>query len=226
MAGPGVRFSVVIPTLDEAASVAETIAAARAALPGAEVIVADAGSGDGTAEAAVSAGASVLLAPGVRAEAMNAGAAAASGDVLVFLHADTHLPAGAGEAIVTALGRAGAGAFRIRFDRPRPLVERTVNARSRLLKIVYGDQALFASRQAFDRAGGYRPLPIMEDRELATRLRRDGGLVIVPLAVTTSARRHRSDGHARALARNWLIQLLYTLRVPPERLARMYPPAR
>jgi rSAM/selenodomain-associated transferase 2 len=226
MAGPGVRFSVVIPTLDEAASVAETIAAARAALPGAEVIVADSGSGDGTAEAAVSEGASVLLAPGVRAEAMNAGAAAASGDVLVFLHADTHLPPGAGEAIVTALGRAGAGAFRIRFDRPRPLVERMVNARSRLLKIVYGDQALFASRQAFDRAGGYRPLPIMEDRELATRLRRDGGLVIVPLAVTTSARRHRSDGHARALARNWLIQLLYTLRVPPERLARMYPPAR
>lgn len=220
------RFSVVIPTLDEATSVAGTIAAARAALPGAEVIVADAGSGDGTAEAAGSAGASVLLAPGVRAEAMNVGAAAASGDVLVFVHADTHLPAGAGGAIVTALGRAGAGAFRIRFDRPRPLVERMVNARSRLLKIVYGDQALFASRQAFDRAGGFRPLPIMEDRDLATRLRRDGGLVIVPLAVTTSARRHRSDGHARALARNWLIQLLYTLRVPPERLARMYPPAR
>ena len=216
----------MIPTLDEAATVAGTIAAARAVLPDAEVIVADAGSGDGTGQAAVAAGARVLQAPGTRAEAMNAGAAAASGDVLVFLHADTHLPAGAGTAIDAALRRAGAGAFRIGFDRPRPLVERMVNARSQLFKIVYGDQALFVSREAFDRVGGYRPLPIMEDRDLATRLRRDGGLVIVPLAVTTSARRHRSDGHARALARNWLIQVLYTLRVPPERLARMYPPAR
>jgi len=221
-----VRFSVVIPTLDEAATVAGTIAAARAVLPDAEVIVADAGSGDGTGQAAVAAGARVLQAPGTRAEAMNAGAAAASGDVLVFLHADTHLPAGAGTAIDAALRRAGAGAFRIGFDRPRPLVERAVNARSRLLGIVYGDQAIFVSREAFERVGGYRPLPIMEDRDLAARLRRTGGLAIVPLAVTTSARRHRSDGHARALARNWLIQLLYTLRVPPERLARMYPPAR
>jgi len=221
-----VRISVVIPTLDEAATVAEAIAAAREALPDPEVIVVDAGSGDGTAAAAAAAGAAVLAAPGTRAEAMNAGAAAAHGDVLVFLHADTLLPAGAGAAIAAALDRAGAGAFRIGFDRPRPLVERIVNARSRWLKVVYGDQALFASRAAFERAGGYRPLPIMEDRDLAARLRRDGGLVIVPLAVTTSARRHRSDGHARALARNWLIQLLYTLRVPPERLARMYPPAR
>jgi rSAM/selenodomain-associated transferase 2 len=221
-----VRFSVVIPTLDEAATVACAIAAARAAVPDAEVIVVDAGSGDGTAEAAAAAGARVLEAPGARAEAMNAGAAAATGDVLVFLHADTHLPAGAAAAIATALRQAGAGAFRIRFDRPRPLLEWVVNARSRLLGIVYGDQALFASRAAFERVGGYRPLPIMEDRDLATRLRRGGGLVIVPLAVTTSARRHRSDGHARALARNWLIQLLYTLRVPPERLARLYPPAR
>jgi rSAM/selenodomain-associated transferase 2 len=221
-----VRFSVVIPTLDEAATIAGAIAAARAALPDPEVIVVDARSGDGTAAAAAAAGARVLLAPGPRAGAMNAGAEAAAGDVLIFLHADTHLPAGAGPAIAAALGRAGGGAFRIGFDRPRPLVERVVNARSRLLGIVYGDQALFASRTAFERVGGYRPLPIMEDRDLATRLRRDGGLVIVPLAVTTSARRHRSGGHARALARNWLIQLLYTLRVPPERLARMYPPAR
>jgi len=226
VAGAGVRISVVIPTLDEAATVAEAIGVAREALPDPEVIVVDAGSGDGTAAAAAAAGAAVLAAPGTRAEAMNAGAAAAHGDVLVFLHADTLLPAGAGAAIAAALDRAGAGAFRIGFDRPRPLVERTVNARSRWLKVVYGDQALFASRAAFERAGGYRPLPIMEDRDLATRLRRSGGLVIVPLAVTTSARRHRSDGHARTLARSWLIQLLYTLRVPPERLARLYPPAR
>jgi rSAM/selenodomain-associated transferase 2 len=221
-----VRVSVVIPTLDEAATVAEAVRAARAALADPEVIVVDAGSGDGTAEAATAAGATVLSAPGTRAEAMNLGAAAATSDVLLFLHADTLLPAGAGAVIGAALERAGAGAFRIGFDRPRPLLERAVNLRSRAFRIVYGDQAIFASRAAFERVGGYRPLPIMEDRDLATRLRRDGGLVIVPLAVTTSARRHRRDGHIRALARNWLIQVLYTLRVPPERLARMYPPAR
>jgi rSAM/selenodomain-associated transferase 2 len=216
----------VIPTLDEAATVADAVRAARAALADPEVIVVDAVSGDGTAEAAAHAGATVLSAPGPRAEAMNRGAAAATGDVLLFLHADTLLPAGAGDAIATALARAGAGAFRIGFDRPRPLLERAVNARSRVFKVVYGDQALFASRSAFDRVGGYRPLPIMEDRDLAARLRRSGGLVLVPLAVTTSARRHRSDGHGRTIARNWLIQLLYTLRVPPERLARRYPPTR
>jgi len=102
VAGAGVRISVVIPTLDEAATVAQAIAAAREALPDPEVIVVDAGSGDGTAAAAAAAGAAVLAAPGTRAEAMNAGAAAAHGDVLVFLHADTLLPAGAGAAIVPA----------------------------------------------------------------------------------------------------------------------------
>jgi GT2 family glycosyltransferase len=92
--------------------------------------------------------------------------------------------------------------------------------------VVYGDQALFASRAAFERVGGYRPIPIMEDRDLARRLRRSGGLVLLPLHVTTSSRRHRTDGDVRTLARGWLIQLLYTLRVPPERLARRYPPVR
>jgi rSAM/selenodomain-associated transferase 2 len=220
------RISVVIPTLDEGRTVAGAIAAARAALPDPEVIVVDAGSRDGTPEAAAAAGATVVTAPGSRAAAMNAGAALAAGDVLLFLHADTTLPAGAGAAVAQALTRAGAGAFRIRFDRPRPLLELLVNLRSRMLKIVYGDQALFASRAAFDRAGGFRPIPIMEDRDLAARLRRASGLVLLPLAVTTSSRRHRHDGHLRTLARHWLIQLLYTLRVPPERLARMYRPVR
>ena len=121
---------------------------------------------------------------------------------------------------------AAAGAFRIRFDHPRPVAELVVNARSRLFKVVYGDQALFASRAAFERVGGYRPIPIMEDRDLARRLRRSGGLALVPLRVTTSGRRHRRDGGLRTAARGWLIQLLYALGVPPERLARRYPPVR
>ncbi len=219
-------ISVVIPTLNEGGGVAAAVTSARAALGDCELLVVDAGSTDGTVAAATAAGATVVAVAGSRAEAMNAGAAIASGDVLLFLHADTTLPDGAATAISSALQHAGAGAFRIRFDRPRPVIERVVNARSRLLKVVYGDQALFASRAAFDRVGGYRAIPIMEDRDLARRLRRAGGLVLLPLCVTTSSRRHRTDGDLRTLARAWLIQLLYTLRVPPERLARRYPPVR
>jgi rSAM/selenodomain-associated transferase 2 len=221
-----VTVSVVIPTLNEAASVAAAVASARAALGGCEVLVIDAGSSDGTAEAATAAGAIVVTAAGSRAEAMNVGASMAVGDVLLFLHADTTLPAGAAAAISAALRRCGAGAFRIGFDHPRPVVEWLVNARSRLFRVVYGDQAIFASRAAFERVGGYRPLPIMEDRDLARRLRRSGGLALVRLRVTTSSRRHRSDGGLRTLGRGLLIQVLYTLRVPPERLARRYPPVR
>jgi uncharacterized protein len=219
-------ISVVIPTLDEAPAIGAAVAGARRALGACEVIVVDAGSRDGTAAAAAAAGATVVTALGSRADAMNLGASVASGDVLLFLHADTLLPAGAAAAVAAALERTGAGAFQIRFDRPRVVLERLVNLRSRVFKVVYGDQALFASRAAFDRVGGFRPIPIMEDRDLAARLRRAGGLTVVPLAVTTSSRRHRRDGQVRTIARHWLIQLLYTLRVPPERLARIYPPVR
>jgi rSAM/selenodomain-associated transferase 2 len=219
-------ISVVIPTLDEEAAIAAAVAGARRALGDCEVIVVDAGSHDGTAAAAAADGATVVTAPGSRAEAMNRGAAVATGDVLLFLHADTLLPEGAAAAVAAALTDADAGAFRIRFDRPRPALERLVNVRSRLFKVVYGDQALFVTRAAFERAGGFRPIPIMEDFDLVRRLRRQGGLVVLPAAVTTSGRRHQQSGRARTLVRIWLIQLLYLLRVPPERLARLYPPVR
>jgi rSAM/selenodomain-associated transferase 2 len=219
-------ISVVIPTLEEAATIPAAVTAALRALPGCEVIVVDAGSGDGTALAATEAGAIVVTERGSRSRAMNRGAEVAGGDVLLFLHADTRLPPDAAAAVRAALAGHGAGAFRIRFDHPRPLTERLVNLRSRTLGIVYGDQALFCTRAAFERAGGYRPIPIMEDCDLASRLRRQCGLALVPTAVTTSARRHRRGGGLRTAARSWTIQLLYALRVPPERLARRYPPVR
>jgi rSAM/selenodomain-associated transferase 2 len=217
-----VRISVVVPTLREAAAIGACVRAARATLPGCEVVVADAGSDDGTREAAADAGAVVLTAPGPRAVAMNAGAARASGDVLLFLHADTALPAGAQEAIGTLVARADGGAFRLAFDEPRPGLALLSRARERLGR-VYGDQAIFVTRAAFERLGGFREeLPIMEDDDLVRRLRRSGRFEVLPLAVTTSARRHRAHGAVRTVLGIWRIQWLYRAGVSAERLARAY----
>lgn len=220
-------FSVIIPTLAEASTIAGAVTSAGRAFPGCEVVVADGGSDDGTDRVAAAAGATVVHAPGTRAAAMNRAAALATGDVLVFLHADTRLPPGAAQAVSDALaGGTGIGCFHVRFDRRRPLLERLISVRSTLLGVAYGDQALFVSADAFVRCGGFRPIPIMEDFDLVRRLRGQGGLAVLPAAVTTSGRRHQQSGRARTLVRIWLIQLLYLLRVPPERLARLYPPVR
>jgi rSAM/selenodomain-associated transferase 2 len=221
-----VRISVVIPTLAEADTVVASIGAARTALGPCEVIVADGGSPDGTADAAGAAGATIVAAPGTRADAMNAGAGLASGDVLLFLHADTLLPEGSGEAIRTALASADGGAFRLGFDERPPLWRAVSALYARTSRHAYGDQAIFVSREAFERLGGYRPLPIMEDYDLVKRLRDTGRFVILSLAVRASARRHRRHGELRTLVRISAIKILYRLGVSAERLARAYRPAR
>ncbi len=220
------RISVVVPTLTESATVAEAVGAARRTLGDCEVIVVDGGSADGTAEAAEAAGATVLQATGSRAEAMNAGAAQASGAALLFLHADTILPEGAGDAIRAALAHAEGGAFRLGFDERPPLWRVLSAGYARTSRTAYGDQAIFVSRTAFDRLGGYRPLPIMEDYDLVERLRRRGRFELLPLTVRVSARRHRRQGELRTFLRIGAIKILYRLGVPPDRLARAYPPAR
>lgn len=215
-------ISVVIPTLGEERAIESAIRSTRAALGPCQVIVADGGSADGTRKLAAAAGATVVDAPGTRADAMNTGAAAATGAALLFLHADTTLPDGAADAILRALSHADAGAFSVRFDdRPR-LAQLAAALYERFHRGVYGDQAIFVTRAAFDRVDGYRPLPIMEDFDLVQRLRREGRFVVLAEAVTTSARRQRAHGEVRTFIVVAAIKLLYRLGVPPGRLARAY----
>jgi rSAM/selenodomain-associated transferase 2 len=217
---------VVIPTLSEASTVAAAIASARESLDACEVIVVDAGSVDATQDVARRAGAHVTVAPGSRAVAMNAGAHLAQGDALLFLHADTTLPDGAGAAVREALRSADGGAFRLRYDERRPVLHAFGDLLARFFQPVYGDQAIFVTRAAFDRVGGFQPMPIMEDCDLVQRLRKSGRFTLLELSVRTAARRHRAQGTAATVVRVSAIKFLYRVGVSPVRLARIYPPAR
>lgn len=204
------RLSVVIPTLDEAEGIAEAVASARA--PDVEVLVVDGGSSDDTLDRAARAGARVLSAARGRARQLEAGARAASGDTLLFLHADTRLPAGYADAVAGALRdpRVVGGAFRLRFDaRTRALrwIERGAALRARLLGLPYGDQALFVRRSALEAVGGVPQVPILEDLDLVRALKRRGRLHLLPLDAVTSARRYRAGGPWRTAARHAAIAL-------------------
>ncbi len=219
------RVSVIIPTWNEAERVACTV---QRALDGAdEVIVADAGSEDGTVELAKGAGARVILAAGGRGAQMNAGAVLARGEFLLFLHGDTRLPEGFADAVRGTLSdpQPVAGAFELGIDaagwRYR-LMEWGVRQRTRWASVPYGDQALFLRRDTFVRLGGFAQWPLLEDYELVRRLRRRGKIRATGLAVTTSARRWRRLGVARTLVTNQRILLGHAMGVPVDRLARLY----
>ena len=215
-------MSVVIPALDEEAGIEGAIRSARDVLGGCEIVVADGGSRDRTVALAVEAGARVVEARGTRADGMNAGATATGGTVLLFLHADTTLPGDAGDVIELALRDAVGGAFSLGFD-DRPRLARFAAALYRPFhRGVYGDQAIFVTRETWDRVGGYRQLPIMEDFDFVQRVRKVGHFVVLPETVTTSARRQRVHGEVRTFATVASIKVLYRLGVSPTRLARAY----
>jgi len=220
-----VRFSVVIPALDEAGRVAEAV---RSALGGgAEVIVVDGGSRDGTAGVAAAAGASVLHSAPGRARQLGLGAGRARGEVLVLLHADSRLPAGWAPALEAALAdpRVAGGCFALRFEERSPglrLIEAGVRLRVALLGLPYGDQGLFVRREILEWIGGVPAVPIMEDLDLVRALRRAGRLARVALPVTTSARRYRERGLLRTAWRNALAALAWRLGLDRERVARWY----
>lgn len=219
------RLSVVIPTLDEAGTLAQTLASLTG-VNDLEVLVADGGSTDATCEIARRLDAQVVTVPKGRGRQMNAGAALASGEVLLFLHADTTLPENFQEHVWSTLDRgavAGAFALRIRDDRAGlRWIEWGVNLRSRYLQMPYGDQGIFLRSADFYRSGGFPNWPLMEDYELCRRLRRQGRILLAPASVQTSPRRWRKLGLCRTTLRNQLCVAAFRLGVPPERLARWY----
>jgi rSAM/selenodomain-associated transferase 2 len=223
-----VTLSIVIPVLDEADRLETLLAELARDCPGAEVVVADGGSRDGSAGiAARTPGARLVSSERGRARQMNAGAAAATGEILLFLHADTRLPAGAVDAVRRALADPAVayGRFDIRFDHPGiafRLIAALMNFRSGLTGICTGDQAIFVRRARFERLGGYPEIPLMEDIELTRRLKRAGRLAPLGLRVTTSARRWERDGVARTIILMWTLRFLHLCGVDPARLGRWY----
>lgn len=219
------RISIIIPALNEAKVLPGTLRTVRQVSSDADVWVVDGGSTDETAAIARDYGASVRTTRRGRAVQMNAGADAASGDVLLFLHADTQLPPDGMMAIRSALRdpAATAGVFRLRFDDDTPML-RMYAASTRLpwIRLAFGDRALFVERATFQAVGGFPSWPIFEDLELARRLHRRGGFRFLDSAVTTSARRFRQNGTVRQQLRNVYLWTRYCAGTSPDALAHLY----
>jgi len=222
--------SVIIPVLRETQPLDSLIDHLLEIAEGApvEIILVD-GSPDEESIKAVSRGGVILLASQAgRARQMNAGAAAAKGEYLLFLHADTRLPQGAFRRIEETLsdGNHVAGAFDLRYNSDRSSIRyiaRVACLRSRFTRIPYGDQAQFFRRDYFEILGGFADIPLMEDVEIMRRIKDRGDRIsILPEAVVTSARRQEKEGVVYCTLRNWAIITLYFLGMSPERLARFY----
>lgn len=221
-------ISIIVPVLNEAPALPLLLERLLPLLRhGCEVIIADGGSDDGSADIAQCAGFKVVHAPRGRARQMNAGATHATGNALLFLHADTQLPDGAGMLIERALS--GGNRSWGRFDvciagRPAMLriVGRMMNLRSRLTGIATGDQAMFVTRAAFDAVGGFPDQPLMEDIELSKRLRAISHPACLDRCVTTSGRRWETRGVWRTILLMWRLRWQYWRGVPASQLAQAY----
>src|SRR5580704_16244557 len=213
------RLTIVLPVLNEAAIIA---AALRAFAPlrarGAEIIVADGYSRDGTARLAAPFADRVITVRRGRGVAMNAGAALGSGDALLFLHADTTLPDDADRLIDAALARRAWGRFDLRIAGSHPLlavIARMINLRSRLTGIATGDQAIFVTREAFAAVGGFPDLPLMEDIAISRRLKRLCRPYCIGTPAVTSGRRWERNGVVRTILLMWRLRLSYYLGAEP-----------
>ena len=220
-------ISVVIPTLNEAVQIEAMLQSVLKQPGSVEVIVVDGGSADDTI-ARAGTHARVIDAPRGRARQMNAGAAEATGDVLLFLHADTHLPEHALDAVRAAVDEPGvsAGCFRTTFD-AEGFWMRVWSLRlwMRWHRLAFGDRAPFVRREAFEAIGGFPEQPIFEDLELVRRLRGQGRFVFLDEAVVTSARRYQRHGAVGQQVRNLALWSAWNLRLPPSWFKRFYPDA-
>jgi rSAM/selenodomain-associated transferase 2 len=219
-------ISVIIPTLNEEANLTKTLQSVGK-LPNCEVIVADGGSQDRTVPIAEEWGAKIVLSEPSRGAQLNAGAHQASGDILLFLHADTILPEKYAELIRNSLANPNVpgGSFSLRFSpttRPLNFKAKTISFRTIAFRKPYGDQALFVRASLFRLMRGYADIPLMEDVEFVNRLRKRGKMAFIREPVVTDSRRFESQGRIKATLRNKLTKMGYALGVSPERLAHFY----
>lgn len=222
------RLSIIVPVLNEAEGIAHSLAAlAQLRMQGVEVVVADGGSTDDTMRLAAPLADTVVSAPRGRARQMNAGATASRGEMLLFLHADTVLPAAAHSLVLDALagGAAVWGRFDVTIDggsRMFPVIAAMMNMRSRLTGIATGDQAIFIRREDFIAVGGFPAQPLMEDIEISRRLKTRSAPACLPARVVTSGRRWEKHGVWRTIFLMWSLRLRYWHGTGAETLAKAY----
>lgn len=221
-----IKISVIVPVLDEEKTVATTLETLTRLAPY-EIIVVDGGSTDRTTQICRQFDAKTMASSRGRARQMNHGASHASGEVLLFLHADTRLPDSAFRDITTALSdvRYLGGRFDIELEGEHwmlKVIGAMINYRSRLTRVCTGDQAIFVRRSVFERIGGYPDIPLMEDIAFCRTLRRLGEIACLKSRVVTSARRWEMDGVWRTILKMWILKLLYLAGVSPDRLKQYY----
>jgi rSAM/selenodomain-associated transferase 2 len=221
-------ISVVIPALNEGKTVRRCIEMVKAEGADCEIIVVDGGSSDNTLEEVELFQDVLLVRTGRgRGRQLNAGAAAARGEVLLFLHSDTIIEEGWSTAVASAFERAGVagGAFMFTIDCPGMryrLTDYWVKMRCRLFSLPYGDQGFFVKREMFEKLKGYRDIPVMEDVDIVERLKGFGRIAIVEKKAYVNARKWIKEGWFRTAARNQIVMLMYRFGVDPDRLARIY----
>ena len=219
-------IAVVIPVLNEEASIAATVGAVKRLGPD-EIIVVDGGSTDRTPIVCAELQVNCVKSPRGRGAQMNHGAARVTADILLFLHADTRLPETAFADILSAMTDPNCvgGRFDVQLDGDKPMLKivgKMISLRSRLSKVGTGDQAIFIRREVFNRLGGFPDIPLMEDIALSRAMKRAGKVACLRSRVVTSARRWEIEGIGRTIVRMWLLKSLYLLGVSPFRLKRFY----
>jgi rSAM/selenodomain-associated transferase 2 len=218
-------ISVIVPVKDEGPEVADAFSR-FCRPPEVELVVADGGVGEAVRERLRAAGARVLCGDRTRGSRLASAAAEARGDILFFLHADSRPPENALTIIQRAIDEgAQGGAFSLAYEPSDPAMRWIAwwaNRRSRLARLPFGDQGIFCRRDAYEKSGGFRDLPVCDDLDLVLRLRRVGRFVIRPEKTTTSPRRYRDSGALRQVLRNWKVMAGYFAGAPPETLNRWY----